>query len=168
MFTCSESFTCVGIYLLHLLFADSGHEFHFDFTCQTSAPRNLTRSANVSIRVTERSYQERIEGLMNNGCLNGALSDLQVQENLVNVPIAAFEAIKIKNSDSGDLSRRDCFTNMSGTRNFFCVVQEVVQAEYILFMDILWFYSLVLCCYKTYYFWHRSISWKCFLHFLPN
>ena len=152
MFTCSEYFTCFGICMLYLLFADSEHEFHFDVMCQTSAPQNLTRSANVSIRVTDKSYQgsrERLDGHVNNVCLNGALSDLQVQENLVNVPIAAFEAMKIISSDLGDLSRTGCFTNMSGTWNSFCVVQTVkawvVQAEYFPFS---WtYFGFILCSF---------------------
>ena len=108
------------IYLLYLLFADCEHEFHFEFMCQTSAPQNLTRSANVSIRVTERSYQgsqERLEDHIN-VCSDGALSDLQVQENLVNVPIASFDVIMV-NGDFCDLRRMGCFTNMSGTCNSF-------------------------------------------------
>ena len=133
IFSCTEYFTCIGIYLFYLLFADSEHEFHFDVMCQTSAPQNLTESANVFIRVTDKLYQgsqERLEGHMNNVCFNGALSDLQVQENLdlVNVPIAAFEEMKIIHSDLGDLRRTDCFTNMSGNWSSF-VLSKLVKQE---------------------------------------
>ena len=152
-----ENVTPVYIYFL---FADSEHEFHFEFMCQTSAPQNLTRSANVSIRVTYKSYQgsqERLEDHINNVCLDGALSDLQVQENLVNVPIASFAVIMV-NSDFGDLRRMGCLTNMSGTCNSF-VLSKLLKLKSCrqdcrmctFLMSLFWLNSLVLFSYRTYY-----------------
>ena len=75
----------------------------------------------MSIRVTNKSEydsQGESESHINHVCLNGPVSNLQVQENLFNVPIATF-ASTMARSDYGVFSTIGCFTNMSGTSKSF-------------------------------------------------
>ena len=85
----------------------------------------------MSVRVTSESEydsQEESKGHRKDVCLNGAASDLQVQENLVNVPIATFASVMAR-SDYAPLGTIGCSTNMSGTSNSFVLSKLFTLSE---------------------------------------